>query len=285
MSLVHPWALLLLLPALALVAWLTLWHGQAVMRLPGHWHRIVDTAMQSFMAKQVVSRNRLPLLFWSAIWTLMVLGLARPILDFGEPTNYGNLAGRVIALDVGAGKNIDRQRLVAYRILAAAPTVPTALVVASSEAFDVVPLTTDHAHLTRYLQVIEPDVMPVAGRATGIAITHAESLLARAEIVVGQVVLLTGGPVPAVDTTMAGEWLRALVVDRESVADWENHADLIGARLADETSIQPLINDLDSEVADAIRDRDQAAEFDLAPWLVAAATALWLLFFRRARSS
>jgi len=84
---------------------------------------------------------------------------------------------------------------------------------------------------------------------------------------------------------MAGEWLRALVVDRESVADWEDHADLIGARLADETSIQPLINDLDSEVADAIRDRDQAAEFDLAPWLVAAATALWLLFFRRARSS
>ena len=285
MSLIHPWALLLLLPALALMAWLTLWHGQAVMRLPGHWHRIIDITMQSFMAKQVVSRNRLPLLFWSAIWALMVLGLARPILDIGEPADYGNLAGRVIALDVGAGKTIDRQRLIAYRILAAAPTVPTALVVASSEAFDVVPLTTDHAHLNRYLQVIEPDVMPVSGRATGMAITHAESLLARADIVVGQVVLLSGGVAPVSDTTAAGDWLRALVVDRDSVADWERHADLIGARLADETSIQTIIDDLDSEVTDALRDSDQAAEFELSPWLVAAATALWLLFFRRVRSS
>lgn len=285
MSFVHPFALLLLLPALALVAWLTLWHGQAALRLPGHWHRIIDATMQSFMAKQVVSRSRLPLMFWLTVWALMVFGLARPILDFGEPPAYGNLAGRVIALDVGADRDVDRQRLLAYRILDAAADVPTALVVATAEAFGVVPLTTDHAHIGRYLQVIEPDVMPVSGRAPGMAIAHAEALLAGADIVVGQVVLLTGGAVRTIEATGAGGWLRALVVEHDRVTDWEGQAERIGARLTDETSIQALIDDLDSKVADALRDSDEAAAFELAPWLMAAAAALWLLFFRRVRSS
>lgn len=284
MSFAHPLALLLLLPAVALVAWLTLWRGQAVMILPGHWHRIIAMTMQSFMARQVVSQNRLPLLFWLTIWTLMVLVLARPILDSGEPTAYGNLVGRVIAFDLGAGMDVDRQRLIAYRILDAAPTVPTALVLATAEAFAVVPLTTDRAHLDRYLQVIEPDVMPVSGRAPGMAIVHAESVLARADIVAGQLVLLTGGRVPAGEATTPGDWLRALVVDRDHVSDWEGYADRIGARLTDETSIQGVIDDLDDRVATAVRDSDEAAEFALGPWLVAVAAFLWLFFFRRVRS-
>lgn len=285
MSFVHPLALLLLLPAAGLVAWLTLWRGQAVMILPGHWHRIIDMTMQSFMARQVVSQSRLPLLLWLAIWTLMVLGLARPILDSGEPTAYANLVGRVIVFDLGAGMDVDRQRLIAYRILDAAPTVPTALVLATAEAFSVVPLTTDRAHLDRYLKVISPDVMPVSGRAPGIAIVRAESLLAGADIVAGQLVLLTGGRVPAAEATPPGDWLRALVVNRERVAEWEGYADRTGARLTDETSIQAVIDDLDDRVADAIRDSDEAADFALGHWLIAAAAGLWLFFFRRVRSS
>ncbi len=285
MSLVNPLALLLLLPAFALVGWLTLWRSQAAMSLPGHWHRIIDAPMQAFMAQQVVSQNRLPVVLWLAIWTLLVLGLARPILDLGEPTTYGNLAGRVIALDLGADVDVESQRLIAYRILDAAPTMPTALVVATAEAFDIVPFTTDRAHLDRYLQVIKPEVMPVSGRAPGIAITHAESLLARAELVVGQLVLVTGGGVPAGDVTAAGDWLRALVVDRDSLSNWEGYADRIDARLTDEAAIHAVINDLNSKVADALRDSDEAADFALGPWLIGGAALLWLLFFRRIRSS
>jgi len=285
MSFVHPFVLVLLLPAFGLVAWLTLWHGQAAMSLPGHWHRAISPTMQSFMAKQVVSQNRLPLGLWLTIWTLLVLGLARPILDYGEPTIYGNLAGRVIALDIGSGVDVERQRLIAYRILDAAPTTPTALVVFTAEAFDIVPFTTDRAHIDRYLEVIEPEVMPVSGRAPGIAITHAESLLARADMVVGQLVLVTGGGVPAANATAAGDWLRALVVDRENVSAWQGYADRIGARLTDETAIGAVIDDLNAEIADALRDSDEAAEFALGPWLVGGAALLWLFFFRRIRSS
>jgi len=285
MSFAHPFALLLLVPAFGVMAWLTLWHGQAAMSLPGHWHRVIDPTMQSFMAKQVVSQNRLPVVLWLTIWTLLVLGLARPTLDFGEPTEYGNLVGRVIALDVGASVDVEHQRLIAYRILDAAPATPTALVVATAEAFDIVPFTTDRAHLDRYLQVLRADVMPVSGRAPGMAITHAESLLARADMVVGQLVLGTGGRVPAANATAAGDWLRALVVDTESIAAWDGYADRIGARLADETAIGAVIDDLDGKVADARRDSDDAAVFALGPWLIAVAAFLWLFFFRRIRSS
>lgn len=285
MSFTEPIALVLLLPALGLIAWLTLWRGHAVMSLPGHWHRIIDPAMQGVMTRRVVSQNRLPVALWLSIWALLVLGLARPVLDIGEPTSYGNLAGRVIALDIGTGQDIERQRRIAYRILDAAPTVPTALVVATAEAFDIVPFTTDREHLDRYLQIIKPDLMPVSGRAPSIAITHAEAMFTRAGMAVGQLVLVTGGGVPKIAATEAGDWLRALIVDRGSIDAWDAYADRIGARLTDDGSIGAVIDDLDGKVAEALRDSDEAAAFALLPWLVGAAALLWLLFFRRVRSS
>ncbi len=285
MSFAYPLVLLLLLPALGLVAWLTLWRGGVAIALPGHWHRVIDETMHTFMANQVISQIRLPIWLWLAIWTFLVVGLARPILDIGEPTGYGNLAGRVIALDVGANFDVERQKLIAYRILDAAPDVPTALIVATSEAFDVVPFTTDRAHIDRYLHIIKPDLMPISGQAPGIAITHAEAMFERADMIVGQLVLITGGNPPSAEATEAGDWLRAVVVDRDQVDNWDRFADQIGARLADDTDIEAVLDDMDSKVAAALRDSDEAAEFAVLPWLIGASALLWLLFFRRIRSS
>jgi hypothetical protein len=284
MSVIHPVALLLLLPAAGVLAWLKFWRGETAMRLPGQWRRIVQKAMQSFMAERVIAQSRLPLWFWLSIWTLLVLALARPILDLGKPIPYSNLAGRVIAIDLGAGIDVDRQRLMVDRLLDAAPTMPTALVIATSEAFDIVPFTTDHSHFDRYLKVITPDIMPVSGRALGIAIVHAETMLERADIAVGQLVLLTGGAVPPAEATRVSGWLRALMVDPTNMSAWTGYADRIGARLIDDTAIQAIIDDLDNRVADAIRDSDRASDFALAPWLTALAALLWLLFFRRVRA-
>lgn len=285
MSFAHPLLLVLLLPAFGLVAWLTLWRGGIAMTLPGHWQRAIGETMQGYMARQVISQVRLPVVLWLGIWTLLIVGLARPILDFGEPTDYGNLAGRVIALDLGSGFDVEEQKLIAYRILDAAPSVPTALVVATAEAFDVVPFTTDRAHLDRYLQVIKPDLMPVSGRAPGIAITHAESMFARAGMVVGQLVLVTGGGTPPADANKAGDWLRALIVDRNSLDTWDRFADAIDARLTDDSEIDGILNDLDGEVAKALRDSEEAADLALLPWLIGVSALLWLGFFRRIRST
>jgi hypothetical protein len=127
--------------------------------------------------------------------------------------------------------------------------------------------------------------MPVAGRAPGIAIVHAESVLQRAGLAVGQLVLLTGGQPPPADVADAGDWLRAVVIDGASLGNWEGYADRIDARLVDETSLGDVVGDLDDAVADAIRDTDRSGDLALGPWLVAGAALLWLLFFRRIRSS
>ena len=104
-------------------------------------------------------------------------------------------------------------------------------------------------------------------------------------MVVGQLVLITGGDVPGGDATVAGKWLRTLVVDGDNLDDWSQYADRIGARLADATAIRAVVDDLDGEVADAARDSDDAADYAVGPWLVMIAAGLWLLFFRRVRSS
>ena len=285
MSITHPLALLLLLPAAALVLWLYIGRGPSGLRLPGHWHRAIADVMQPFMAGRVISQNRMPILFWLAVWTLLVLSLARPVINSGAPMDYGNLAGRVIAMDLGAGMDIEGQRLMAYRIFDSAPKTPTALVISTGEAFDVVPLTTDRKQLERYIQVASSEVMPVGGRAPGIAIIQAEKLLERAEVVVGQLVVLTGGKVPAAPAAEGGDWLRALVVDSANRSNWEGYASKVGARLVDETSVDKVIEDLDDRVASALRDTDRSGDLALAPWLLAAAGLLWLLFFRRVRSS
>ncbi len=284
MTFVQPLALLLLLPAAGLAAWLWFRRGRAGTGLPGHWNRIVDTAMQSFMVGRVVARRRLPVGFWCVLWTLLVLALSRPVLDLPQPAATGNLAGRVIAMDLGVPGDTARQRMIAYRILDAAPEIPTALVAATGEAFDVVPFTTDRTHLDRYLAVIKPGVMPVSGRAPGLAITHAETLLDRAGMIVGQTVLLTGGAVPLAQGSRAGNWLRAVVADRTG-SDWERYAGQTEARLVDDHTLGVMLDDLDHRIADTLRDRDDALGLAAAPWLIAAAAGLWLLFFRRIRSA
>jgi hypothetical protein len=284
MSILNPLALLLVLPALAVLAWLKFWRGATAMSLPGQWRQVIERAMQPFMAERVTSQNRLPIWFWLALWSLLVLALARPIVDLGKPIPYGNLAARVIAVDLGAGLDVDRQRLLVDRFLDAAPDIPTSLVIATAEAFDIVPFTTDRAHFDRYLEVVNPDIMPVSGRALGIAIVHGETMLKRADIAVGQLVLLTGGDVPPVEATRPDGWLRAVVVDQDNLSDWTGYADQIGARLAGDRLVQDVVDDLENRIADAVSDSDRASDLSIAPWLIGIAAGLWLLFFRRVRA-
>ena len=285
MSFVEPFALLLLLPAAALAAWLALTPHAGSLALPGHWHRVIEAGMQRFMAAQVLSRNRVPWLFWLVTWTLIVLGLARPVFDEGAPEDLGNLAGRVIAIDMSAKADLQQQVLLAYRILDAAPNIPTALVVATAEAFEIVPLTTDRTYFDRYLQVLSTDLMPIDGRAPAIAVIHSEQLLTRAEVAVGQVVLLTGGLPPQAEPAEADEWLRAVIVDRNEIAAWEGFSERAGAQLAGDNAIQGVIDELSGRVAAALRDSGRSGEFELRPWLLAAAAVFWLLFFRRVRGT
>lgn len=152
---------------------------------------------------------------------------------------------------------------------------------ATSESFEAVPLTVDRAHLERYLQVIEADIMPAGGRALELAAAHGEGLLTRASIIAGQVVVISGGtPAPA-QTVMPPRWPRALIITDGDPADWSVYADKTGARLSDIDDVEPVVQELDSDIARALRQSERPARHDLTPWLIAAVLLLWLTLFRR----
>ena len=283
MSFAAPWILLLLLPAYVALAWLKITWRSGAARLPGDWRRVIEPVLQPFMARYAASDAPPRVGLALAIWTLLVLALAHPSFDTGKSTRYANLAGRVIALDLGAEADIRRQRLAAVRLIEAAPDVPTAIVAATSESFEAVPMTTDRAHLERYLQALDAEVMPVGGRFLELAAAHGEALLSRASMLAGQVVLISGGAPPAHGAVKPPQWPRALVIvgDGFHAPQWRAYARQTQAQLTDVDGLAPLSRDLQRDMQRAERQSDRAARWDLTPWLSGAALLLWLGFFRR----
>lgn len=281
-ELAHPLALLLLLPGAALL-WLHRRRG--AVGLPGDWARLIERPLRSFVAGRAVLRAGASVTLPVVIWGLLVLAIARPGIALGTGPEFTNIAGRVIALDLGAGVDINRQRHAAAQVLEMDPGMPTALVLVTGDAFDVVPLTRDRAFLGRYLNVVSPDVMPVEGRSPAIALAHAEAILTRAGIVAGQVVLITGGPVPDRSTVPPAQWLRAVVVRPEERDAWEAFAAGTGARLIAPDDLSGIGADLQDAVASARRQLGSSGRLDLTPILAGIAAALWLLLFRRRRAA
>lgn len=287
----YPLALLLLLPALALALWPRAAGAALPAGLPGDWARVVEPALRAIAAggdqdTRPGRVGRLPL----AIWCLLVVALAGPGIESGTRQAFGNLAGRVIVLDLGSSSDMAAQRVAAGRLLDRSPEVPTAVVAATSDAFDVMPLTRDRRQIERYLQVLDPGMMPVGGRALALAFGHAETILVRAGIVAGQVVLVTGGAPPAsaapgVPARTASPWLRAVVVvgpgAQRSRAAWQAYAESEAARLSEGEQLSAVTDDLARAVAQASREAGDRARLDLTPWLIAVAAALWLGLFRR----
>lgn len=283
MSLVQPLALLLLIPALGALAWIKYGRGAALLGLPGDWHFAIDKTLRSFMAQRILLGAASPIVWLGAIWVLAVLALARPTYEVDEPANYSNLAGRVIALDLGAGADIHGQRLAVSKLLDQSPGVPTALVVATADAFDAVPLTTDRAYIERYLGVIKPDVMPVGGRSLYVAMAHSEGVLTRAGVVVGQVVLVSGNLPAELQLESAGRWRRAIIVPAQAQSQWVELAESIEAELASNTEVDAVVEQF-ARAMDEVERNDRKRHIDLRPWFVGTAAMAWLAFFRRRRS-
>ena len=279
MSLGQP-ATLLLLPCAALVYWFLLGRRGTATALPGAWNKAVSAPMRSYLANDVAISRGQPRWLLAALWVLLVLILANPGLDAATPMTYSNLAGRVVVIDLSGSADIHAQRAVVSRMIGSTPTLPTAIVVATDDAFDAVPLTSDAAYLQRYLQVIAPDVMPLMGRSLPLAFAHAESVLRNAEIAAGQVVLVTAGEPPAADSRSASRWLRSVVVPDAQRAQWERYASGMQATLASDADLGRVTDALEDAVKQ-LRRSDRRATLDLRPWLTAAAALLWLGLMRR----
>ncbi len=284
MTITNPLALTLLLPAVIGYIWLLYQPAGAPGRLPGGWRRLVAPALTPFMTRHVLPGSALSLTLLLAIWTVMAFALARPSIENAKPSAFTNIAGRVVVLDLGTSADVYAQRLAVAKLTAASPRIPTALIVATADAFNVVPLTTDHGFIDRYLNVIHPDIMPVAGRSLAVMIAHGEAVLAGADIIAGQLVVLTGGAPPQGQVAPATHWERTIVVDANGRQAWRAYADRTESRLAIFDDLDPLIADFDRVVERARRDSSRDAHLDLRPHLIGTALLLWLFMFRHRKT-
>ena len=180
---------------------------------PGNWLRVVDPALAPF----VLSRSQAKGLNYR--WWLLLLGgmiailsLAGPSWNRVEQPVFRSEQAIVIALDLSRSMDaqdlspsrLTRARLKILDILERRRSGLTALVVYSSNAFTVTPLTTDVDTVAALVNSLSTDIMPSRGSYPVAAIEKGQQLLQQAGVGYGEVLLITdGGSSPAAERAAA----------------------------------------------------------------------------------
>ena len=180
---------------------------------PGSWQSIIDPAL----APYILSRAQIKGLSYR--WWLILIGgvlavtaLAGPSWNRVEQPVFRSEQSIVIALDLSRSMDaqdltpsrLTRARLKILDILEARQSGQTALVVYSSNAFTVTPLTTDADTVAALVNSLSTDIMPSRGSYPVAAIRKSQTLLEQAGVAYGEVLLITdGGTSPAAERAAA----------------------------------------------------------------------------------
>jgi len=180
---------------------------------PGSWQSIIDPVL----APYILSRAQIKGLSYR--WWLILIGgvlavtaLAGPSWNRVEQPVFRSEQAIVIALDLSRSMDaqdltpsrLTRARLKILDILEARQSGQTALVVYSSNAFTVTPLTTDADTVAALVKSLSTDIMPSRGSYPVAAIRKSQTLLEQAGVAYGEVLLITdGGTSPAAERAAA----------------------------------------------------------------------------------
>ncbi|MBT8077371.1 MAG: VWA domain-containing protein [Gammaproteobacteria bacterium] len=169
---------------------------------PGSWQRVVDPALAPYVL------SRAPVSNLSYRWWLMLIGgaiavvsLAGPSWNRAEQPVFRSEQAMVIALDLSRSMDaqdltptrLARARLKILDILERRRSGQTALVVYSSNAFTVTPLTADADTIAALVNSLSTDIMPSRGSYPVAAIEKGQQLLEQAGVGYGEVLLITDG--------------------------------------------------------------------------------------------
>lgn len=176
---------------------------------PGSWQRVVDPALAPYVLSRAASK-RYGYRWWllSLGGALAILSLAGPSWDRLEQPVFRSEQAIVIALDLSRSMDaqdltpsrLTRAKLKILDILEQRSSGQTALVVYSSNAFTVTPLTTDVDTVAALVNSLGTDIMPSRGSYPVAAINKGRRLLDQAGVGYGEVLLITdGGTSPAAE--------------------------------------------------------------------------------------
>ncbi|KMM74212.1 membrane protein [Xanthomonas sp. NCPPB 1128] len=185
------WALLLL----PLLGW-SWWRRR---RRRDIWRRTVDPHLLPHLLARGDAKGRAGLLLGALGYALAVLALAGPSWRQEQQPLWQAHTPLVIAMDLSA--QIDARDLPPSRLLQARAKLArllheraggeVALLAYAGEPYTVAPLTDDAANVGLFLDALSPQVMPVAGQRTDLAIDWAAQLLRQAGFSRGDILVLS----------------------------------------------------------------------------------------------
>jgi Ca-activated chloride channel family protein len=192
---------LLLLPVGAWLIWQLL-RGRAD---AGGWRSVVDAQLKPHVLAEpeVLRDSRLALLVALVAWVLAIVALAGPTWERLPVPAFRSDEALVVALDLSRSMNagdvepsrLARAKLKLLDLLERRAAGQTALVVFSTHAFTVTPLTTDTRTISSLIGAVDTDIMPTQGGSIAAGLERAASLLEQTGLREGDVLVITDSEV------------------------------------------------------------------------------------------
>ncbi|HVY63646.1 MAG TPA: VWA domain-containing protein [Gammaproteobacteria bacterium] len=211
--------------ALPIGAWLT-WQLLRGRGESGGWRSVVDAKLRRYVLiePEVLRNSRLALVVALGAWLAAVLAMAGPAWERLPVPAFRSDEALVVALDLSRSMDagdvepsrLARAKLKLLDLLEQRSAGQTALVVFTTHAFTVTPLTTDTRTISSLVGAISTDIMPTHGGSASAGLEKARALLRQTGVQTGDILLITDSEVEDADLRLArdlaGEGFRTSVL-------------------------------------------------------------------------
>jgi Ca-activated chloride channel homolog len=181
----------------------------------GGWRAVVAPSLRPYVLAEpeVLRDSRLALLAALAAWVLGIVALAGPAWERLPVPAFRSEEALVVALDLSRSMDagdlepsrLGRAKLKLLDLLERRAAGQTALVVFSTHAFTVTPLTTDTRTISSLVTSVDTNIMPTQGGSIAAGLEKAAMLLEQTGLSRGDVLLITDSEVEEADLDLAGE--------------------------------------------------------------------------------
>lgn len=184
---------------------------------PGDWQTHIQPQLLSALTalgRVETGRNHLTAALPFVVAGAVALALTGPALEKRSAQTFRNLDGVVFVMDVSGSMTRDASWPGAVNMVRAGLSVlgskPAALVVFAGDSYLAAPLTTDHLQLGQTVSVLDEATVPDRGNRPALALAQAAALLEEAQVLAGDVVLITDGGGLGPDAFLAAEKIARL---------------------------------------------------------------------------
>lgn len=293
-------------------------------KMKSNWQELCDHHLLKYlMVKRVSNSLQGPLIGLLILWLFASVALVGPVLSKQKVRIYNDKQSKIILLDMSTSmysndvkpSRFERAKFKVLDLLKLIKTGQTALVAFAGDAFTVTPLTDDTNTIKLHMTNLEPNIMPVQGSRSDLALQKGLQLLEQGAVASGEIILITdeidkrsfeeasnilaaghrisviavgtqeGAPVPLRGGGFLKDRSGAIVIPKVDMKSLAALARKGGGYFANMTTDDSDLNIImqNSHNMQNAEESDQYAEIkrDIGPWLVLLMLPIFALGFRK----